>query len=135
MSVAGNEEYDEDNWKVIHLKHATTGQECHFDVACRTVRSVQHPPFHFRQLGSNKESRCKLPNVDPDTGIRHKAEPDRALRKFRDVDEGAPKMGCMGMQMCPMFPGAAKPEQFQSFIEVGMDIDVVQRGHHVYICQ
>lgn len=44
-------------------------------------------------------------------------------------------MGCMGMQMCPMFPGAAQPEQFQSFIEVGMDIDVVQRGHHVYICQ
>ncbi|KAJ4324276.1 hypothetical protein N0V84_003979 [Fusarium piperis] len=114
--IAGNEEYDEDSWKVIHLKHATTSQECHFDVACRTVR-------------------CKLPNVDPDTGIRHKAEPDRALRKFRDIDEGAPKMGCMGMQMCPMFPGAARSEQFESFIEVGMDIDVVQRGHHVYICQ
>lgn len=78
---------------------------------------------------------CKLPNVDPDTGIRHKAEPDRALRKFRDVDEGAPKMGCMGMQLCPMFPDAKSAGMLQSYIEVGMDIDVKQRAYHVYIEQ
>ncbi|KAF4975824.1 hypothetical protein FZEAL_7443 [Fusarium zealandicum] len=114
--ISGNEEYDEDNWKAIHLKHGTTKQECHFDVACRTVR-------------------CKMPNVDPDTGIRHKAEPDRVMRKFRDVDEGAPKMGCLGMQLCPMFPDASVPDELQAYIEVGMDIGVVQRGHHVYIGQ
>ncbi|KAF5007259.1 hypothetical protein FDECE_6412 [Fusarium decemcellulare] len=114
--ISGNEEYDEDNWKALRLKHDDTKEECHFDVSCRTVR-------------------CKLPNVDPDTGIRHKSEPDRALRKFRDVDVGAPKMGCMGMQLCPMFPEAKAPEQLESYIEVGMSIDVLQRGRHVYICQ
>lgn len=78
-------------------------------------------------------SRCKLPNVDPDTGIRHKAEPDRALRKFRDVDEGAPKMGCLGMQMVPEFLDATTPDELSSYIEVGMDIDVLLKGQHKYI--
>ncbi|KAM5378733.1 hypothetical protein ACJZ2D_004369 [Fusarium nematophilum] len=117
LLVSGNEEYDEDTWKTLRLTHGTTKEECRFDVSCRTVR-------------------CKLPNVDPDTGIRHKAEPDRALRKFRDVDEGAPKMGCMGMQLCPMFPGGTnEPEELHSYVEVGMTIDVLKRAHHVYICQ
>lgn len=84
---------------------------------------------------STHRNRCKLPNVDPDTGIRHKAEPDYALRKYRDVDEGAPKMGCLGVQMVPEFPKAETPDDLYSFVEVGMDIDVLSRGQHTYIRQ
>ncbi|KAK7397947.1 hypothetical protein QQX98_012684 [Neonectria punicea] len=112
--ISGAEQYDEETWKAINLKHPSTNDECGFDVACRTVR-------------------CKLPNVDPGTGIRHKVEPDRALRKFRDVDEGAPKMGCLGMQLCPMFPPATAAENLESYVEVGMEIDVLKRGSHHFL--
>ncbi|CAM1511442.1 Fc.00g089550.m01.CDS01 [Cosmosporella sp. VM-42] len=112
--ISGSEEYEEDEWKTLRLQNDATKEECHFAVSCRTVR-------------------CKLPNVDPDTGIRHKVEPDRALRKYRDVDEGAPKMGCLGMQMCPKFPSASTSYELESYIEVGMRIDVLQRGQHKYI--
>jgi uncharacterized protein YcbX len=43
--------------------------------------------------------RCRLPNVDPDTGVRHPVEPDKTLRETRDIDPGAPGAGCMGMMM------------------------------------
>ncbi|KAH6895499.1 hypothetical protein B0T10DRAFT_478139 [Thelonectria olida] len=116
--ISGSEEYEEETWKVINFKHPSSKEECQFDVACRTVR-------------------CKLPNVDPDTGIRHKVEPDRALRKFRDVDEGAPKSGCLGMQLCPMFPHAADSNHNEpiSYIEVGMSIDILKHGSHLYLRQ
>ncbi|KAH7149957.1 hypothetical protein B0J13DRAFT_279450 [Dactylonectria estremocensis] len=112
--TSGSEEYEEETWKVIHLKSPSTNEECQLDVNCRTVR-------------------CKLPNVDPETGIRHKVEPDRVLRKFREVDEGAPKMGCLGMQLCPMLPGANNSDERDTYIEVGMSINVVKRGSHVYV--
>lgn len=79
--------------------------------------------------------RCKLPNVDPATGVRHRVEPDHSLRKYRDVDEGAPNMGCLGMQLCPLFPNTDTPEQLESYVEVGMDVDVLKRGPHKYIRQ
>lgn len=73
-----------------------------------------------------------MPNVDPDTGIRHRAEPDRALRKYREVDEGAPKNGCLGMQLCPMF---TKEGSLETVVEVGMSLTVIQKGSHLYIAQ
>lgn len=82
---------------------------------------------------------CKMPNVDPDTGLRHDVEPDRALRRHRDVDEGAPRKGCMGMQLCPLFDTAAAPgvrmDDLESWIEVGMTMEVLKRGSHFYIKQ
>jgi hypothetical protein len=44
-----------------------------------------------------------MPNVDPVTGDRHPREPDHSLRTKRAVDAGAPKMGCLGMQLTPLF--------------------------------
>lgn len=76
-----------------------------------------------------------MPNIDPDTGIRHRVEPDRSLRKHRDVDEGAPKYGCLGMQLCPMFCDADDPSKREAVLEVGMELSVLQRGSHVYIPQ
>ncbi|KJK80268.1 hypothetical protein H634G_04507 [Metarhizium anisopliae BRIP 53293] len=110
-------EYDEDDWKSVKFKHPGRSETVsRFDVSCRTVR-------------------CKLPNVDPATGIRHIVEPDRALRKYRDIDAGAPKMGCLGMQLLPTFPTSSNLEQMESVLEVGMEVDVLERGSHLYVKQ
>lgn len=76
-----------------------------------------------------------MPNVHQETGQRHRNEPDRSLRKFRDVDEGAPKMGCLGMQLCPLFPKARTSNQFEASLEVGMELKVIEEGFHLYIDQ
>ncbi|KAL6881069.1 hypothetical protein J3F83DRAFT_30581 [Trichoderma novae-zelandiae] len=120
--VSGLEAYDEDDWRSIEFSHphqsdTAKGSESpsRFDVSCRTVR-------------------CKLPNVDPATGVKHKVEPDHSLRKFRNIDEGAPKSGCFGMQLCPIFPKASGPtaeEDLALFLETGMEIKVLQRGPHL----
>lgn len=62
-------------------------------------------------------------------------EPDRALRKYRDIDAGAPKMGCLGMQLLPTFPTSSNLEQMESVVEVGMEVDVLERGSHLYVKQ
>ncbi|KOS18259.1 Mitochondrial amidoxime reducing component 2 [Escovopsis weberi] len=107
--VSGLPEYDEDDWRIIQVKPATPRglqDSLNFDVSCRTVR-------------------CTLPNVDPATGIRHKLEPDHSLRKHREIDGGAPKRGCLGMQLCPFLGDTEK-----GVLKVGMEIHVVQRGPH-----
>lgn len=71
--------------------------------------------------------RCKLPNVDPTTGIRHKVEPDRTLRKHREIDVGAPKKGCFGMQLCPLLE---ESDNLEMALQVGMTVNVVERGEH-----
>ncbi|KAL0944366.1 mosc domain-containing protein [Colletotrichum truncatum] len=116
--LAGAPAYDEESWKSVTFTQGTskTTTPAEFQVSCRTVR-------------------CKLPNVDPATGIRHSVEPDRSLRKLRDVDEGAPRMGCLGMQLCPLFKGIDRVEYMQGWLEVGMAVDVKERGEHVYIKQ
>lgn len=75
--------YEEDSWKKIRIGGA---EGPIFYVSCRTAR-------------------CKLPNVDPDTGERHKGEPDKILRAEREIDKGAPGTGCLGMQMVPAQEG------------------------------
>ncbi|KAL7950304.1 hypothetical protein V8C42DRAFT_195410 [Trichoderma barbatum] len=115
--VSGLKEYDEDDWRSIEFSQPPQSatakvSECKFDVSCRTVR-------------------CKLPNVDPATGIRHKVEPDNSLRKYRNIDAGAPKSGCFGMQLTPMFSKTGDPEDLELSLEVGMEIKVLQRGQHL----
>ncbi|KAK0715742.1 hypothetical protein B0H67DRAFT_487607 [Lasiosphaeris hirsuta] len=113
--VDGAAAYDEDTWKTIRFnpEPSSTRERSAFHVSCRTVR-------------------CKMPNVDPDTGSRHAVEPDRSLRKFRDVDEGAKKKGCLGMQLTPLFDNT---ESMESWVEVGMSLEVMARGDHRYIVQ
>ncbi|KDN65121.1 putative MOSC domain-containing protein [Colletotrichum sublineola] len=116
--VSGAPAYDEESWKSVKFTQGASkvATPSKFQVSCRTVR-------------------CKMPNVDQDTGVRHSAEPDRSLRKLRDVDEGAPLMGCLGMQMVPLFEGTDRVEYMQAWLEVGMAVDVLERGEHVYIRQ
>ncbi|KAG6067902.1 hypothetical protein E4U33_005170 [Claviceps sp. LM78 group G4] len=112
LLVSGLPEYDEDDWKSVRFRRSGMPEESSvFTVTCRTVR-------------------CKLPNVDPATGVRHSVEPDRSLRKYRQIDDGAPRMGCLGMQLCPVFPNTDTPEQLESYVEAGMDVEVLKRGPH-----
>lgn len=41
------------------------------------------------------------------------------------------------MQLCPLFEDAegTDPSELRSWIEVGMDVEVTQRGEHTYIDQ
>ncbi|KAK3906292.1 molybdenum cofactor sulfurase [Staphylotrichum tortipilum] len=111
----GETPYEEETWKKIRLVPGSDSKRdaSTFHVSCRTVR-------------------CKLPNVDQGTGHRHQVEPDRSLRKHREVDEGAKHMGCLGMQLTPLFPKTHSPEDLESWVEVGMSVEVLERGHHVY---
>lgn len=74
-------------------------------------------------------SRCKLPNVNQENGKRHPVEPDKSLRAYRNIDEGAPKTGCLGMQCTPLFDDLETPE---SHLAVGMSIEVLERGEHFF---
>ena len=117
VSVSGLPAYEEETWKMTRFKPGTSGlhNDARFHVSCRTVR-------------------CKMPNVDPDSGIKHAVEPDRSLRKLRNVDEGAPVNGCLGMQMTPLFDATMGNDR-ASWLGVGMDVEVEETGKHVYIKQ
>lgn len=101
--TAGPKAYDEDDWKQIVI-----GEDQKYYCVCHTVR-------------------CKLPNVDPDTAVRDRFEPDRTLKEFRRIDAGDPKNACLGMQAVPAAPHGK--------IRVGDGIRVLERGEHLYIPQ
>ncbi|EHK99922.1 hypothetical protein M7I_4177 [Glarea lozoyensis 74030] len=90
-------------------------------------------PLHLVNLASVRDveskmptTRCKLPNVDQSTGQNHASEPDKTLRSFRAVDEGAgPNVGCLGVQMIPISK--------ESALRVGDEITVLETGEHRYI--
>ncbi|KAJ5772663.1 hypothetical protein N7520_003192 [Penicillium odoratum] len=98
--IQGPSAFAEDHWKRISIG----GVEIH--AACRTVR-------------------CRLPNVDPVTGARHPAEPDRALKSYRKIDDGDRTNACLGMQLVPTI------EEF--VMNVGDEVKVLEIGEHRYI--
>jgi uncharacterized protein YcbX len=101
--IQGPEAYNEDDWKKIRIGSHV------FYCACHTVR-------------------CRLPNVDPDTGERHPVEPDKTLKSFRCIDEGDPLNACLGMQLVPAEAGPFE-------LRAGDEVEVLERGCHVYIKQ
>ncbi|MCJ1485492.1 hypothetical protein MMC06_005666 [Schaereria dolodes] len=100
--VEGPPAYAEDAWKRVRIG----GFEHH--VVCRTAR-------------------CMLPNVDQVTGDRHPSEPDRTLRSFRCIDEGAGKNACLGMMMVPVTENGN--------VRIGDRVKVLETGDHLYIMQ
>jgi uncharacterized protein YcbX len=90
--------FDEDSWKKARIGSAT------YHISCRTTR-------------------CKLPNVDPETGIADRNEPSTTMRKYRVIDKGS-KNAVLGMQVTPLEEGEVK---------VGDTIEVLERGEHMFI--
>lgn len=112
--VSDSKPYSEDTWTRIIagrcIRKATNSEEVtetegEYHVACRTAR-------------------CKVPNVDQATGVRHPNEPYNTLSKIRQVDQGAYPHPCLGMQMIPLFP--------QGLLRVGDEITVAETGEHYY---
>ncbi|KAK2831004.1 hypothetical protein FQN49_007093 [Arthroderma sp. PD_2] len=103
--VEGVGAYEEDAWKMIRIVPEEKGEEVDIHVSCRTVR-------------------CRLPNVDPDTGERHLVEPDKTLRGTRAIDEGANGGGCLGMMLVPT--------KSKFTIRVGDEVKVLSTGEHFY---
>ncbi|KAK2759557.1 hypothetical protein FQN54_003036 [Arachnomyces sp. PD_36] len=98
--IQGPGPYEEDAWKRIRIN------EHEIAAAARTTR-------------------CRLPNVDPDSGERHDSEPDKTMRSFRCIDEGDPRKACLGMQMVP---------SSQDFtLRVGDELVVLETGKHSWI--
>ncbi|KAH6724433.1 hypothetical protein BKA61DRAFT_687646 [Leptodontidium sp. MPI-SDFR-AT-0119] len=114
--ITGAAAYEEDTWKLILFRPAANSnmKASTYHVSCRTVR-------------------CKQPNVDQITGAKHPLEPFKAMRTHRNVDEGAPLKGCMGMEMTPLFSGTDTPAIMETILIVGMSLEVIERGLHWYI--
>ncbi|CUS09132.1 unnamed protein product [Tuber aestivum] len=100
FKVTGPGPFTEDDWKKIRL-----GAHVYY-AACRTLR-------------------CKMPNVDPDTGERHMQEPDQTLRSYRAIDPGYRHGACLGMQLVPA--GS------MGILRAGDGVDVLETGPHHYI--
>ncbi|KAL2788398.1 MOSC-domain-containing protein [Aspergillus keveii] len=113
--IQGPGAFVEDDWKRICISSSaeeptkqgntgTNGTIIH--TVCRTIR-------------------CKLPNVDPDTGVRHPREPDQTLRSYRIIDAGERTYACLGMQGVPAVQ--------ESRICVGDVVSVLETGEHFYV--
>ncbi|KAK6007807.1 hypothetical protein QM012_004621 [Aureobasidium pullulans] len=103
--LTGIHPFAEDDWKIIRSGNLD------YHVSCRTTR-------------------CDLPNVDPDTGIKDRAEPYKTLKQTRgNIDKGAGAHPVLGMQMVPLLKDANGSEE----IRVGAEMKVVQTGEHFYI--
>ncbi|KAK6542088.1 hypothetical protein TWF694_007857 [Orbilia ellipsospora] len=92
--VSGSPSFEEDNWKTIKIGNGD------FHVICRAPR-------------------CKVPNNDPETGERNRNEPDVTIRARRNIDPGAPKLGCMGMHTVAF--------KMDGVVNVGDKIEVKER--------
>ena len=100
--MEGAAPFAEDGWKKVQI-----GAFEYF-VVCRCVR-------------------CKVPNVDLETGVRDRNEPYRTLVKEREIDRGAPKLGCLGMQMVPVLQ--------EGVVCFGDEVQGLEVGEHEYIKQ
>ena len=118
--ITGPQTYDEDDWKIIKTrkKFRVTGPQAYDEDEWKSIKFGRESQYFV----CSRTSRCKLPNVDPITGLKDAVEPDKMMRSFRTIDAGAPNKACLGMQMVPASE--------ESEISVGDTIEVLKRGEH-----
>ncbi|KAF5618776.1 molybdopterin cofactor [Fusarium tjaetaba] len=126
--ITGAPAFDEETWKRYRI--VPTQQDAaspSLSVVCRT-------------------SRCTLPNVDPLTGkfdtdkpdggrTRGNAQPSSTLVKHRTVEDGNPRaLGYLGMHCVPENAGLQRAEDSVEnlYVQVGDEIEVLERGDHLY---
>lgn len=100
-----------------------TGPEAYLEETWRRVKIG-----YYEYYVSSRTARCKMPNIDQETGEKDLKEPDATLRSFRAVDEGTgPGVGCLGMQLVPV--------DREGSLKVGDEIICLEVGSHTYIKQ
>ena len=104
--ISGMSAFEEETWKLVRIGKNT------YHITCRCVR-------------------CKLPNVDPGTGVMHVNEPDYTLRHKRNVDKGeaARNLGCLGVQAVPNDQGRSELERLNTLCLAN---PVLQRHKYVW---
>ena len=102
--ITGPPAFAEDTWKKAKITSTNDTSSLDLHVSCRTTR-------------------CKLPNVDPETAELDKNEPLTTLRSYRVIDEGS-KNACLGMQVTPLSDGQ---------VSIGDTIEVLGTGEHFFL--
>ncbi|GKZ20570.1 hypothetical protein AbraIFM66951_005895 [Aspergillus brasiliensis] len=122
--VQGPGKFVEDGWKRILIGSPPSS-------SCSSLKGSGEDDGEEEKRGgvevytACRTIRCKLPNVDPDTGIRHPREPDRTLKRYRRIDVGDLTNACLGMQCVPAL------QEFT--LRVNDPVTVLETGEHCYI--
>lgn len=131
--ITNSPAYEEETWKRYCILQKSGGTEPRasvapaFSVVCRT-------------------SRCTIPNVNPETGTfdadnpppqkkRGKPQPSTTLVQYRTVEMGnKAALGYLGMHCVPEDWSLKRAEEQEAglYIEVGDEIEVLERGEHLY---
>jgi len=111
--VRGREDHpwEEDTWKRIRISTTLPDEEAIYKIDLDVVARC---------------ARCQVPNVDPDTAVKHPTEPWEELMKYRRVDKGgaAKWKPCFGMLCIPKNEGK---------IKVGAKLEVLETtSNHLY---
>lgn len=105
--------WDEDRWKTVRIspRGPHGGAPMEFDITQRCAR-------------------CRVPNVDSETGVEDQRQPWDVLMKYRRVDEGIVWKPCFGMLCVPREGAAGEGRK----VKVGDRVEVVEvTGGHRYI--
>lgn len=101
--IKGQTPWSEDSWKTVRISGE---RPLDLDIVARCAR-------------------CQVPNVDPDSAVKHKKQPWDTLVSYRRVDEGIKWKPCFGMLSAPRGEGV---------VEVGMRLEVLEEtSEHRYI--
>ncbi|KAF5863330.1 hypothetical protein ETB97_010330 [Aspergillus alliaceus] len=131
--ITGAPAFEEENWKRYRILPKGTSIEPRADVA-PTVSVVC------------RTSRCTMPNVNPETGIpstdnpaqdkkRGKPQPSTTLIQHRTVEDGNKSaLGYIGMHCVPEDRCLKKAAEQNAglYVAVGDEIEVLERGVHLY---
>ncbi|KAI9045966.1 uncharacterized protein KD926_005910 [Aspergillus affinis] len=135
--ISGSVAYDEETWKryrIIPKREASSTQPDTYADVSPTLSVVC------------RTSRCTMPSVNPDTGIfdtdvppagrkRGKPQPSTTLVAHRTVESGnASALGYLGMHCVPEDSGLKEAEKQGRglVVSVGDEIEVLERGEHLY---
>ncbi|KAJ5292218.1 hypothetical protein N7478_001469 [Penicillium angulare] len=116
--VRGEKPWIEDLWKLVRIKATPSKDWC--DDA---PQEVEQEPLFMDIV--TRCGRCQVPNVDPDSAVKHKKQPWDTLVSYRRVDAGLKYKPCFGMMGMPRKEGV---------VEVGMRFEVLEETtEHRYI--
>jgi uncharacterized protein YcbX len=119
--IDGPPAFDEDYWKRMACGHCIQPRIDFPSGRGRTTDDSDDDskPGAAEFLFGCGTSRCTLPNVGPDTGVKDKNEPYKTLMRTRKTNDKEPKAAFLGMQILPLFE--------YGIVSVGDKIRVLER--------
>lgn len=120
--IEGPAAFEEDRWKraafgrCIQPRLEFSGERGRSSAAA--ANGDRAVPSKVEFLFGCGTSRCTLPNVDPDTGIKDRNEPHKTLMRTRKTVSSEPKAAFLGMQILPLLE--------YGIISAGDDVEVLE---------